>query len=254
MDDNALESADYADVAAELYDALRGEDPLPGEYAFYARELARIEGPHLEIGCGTGRILLRLLQAGIDVEGLDCSQDMLRICREKARDADLAPTLHHQSMEAMCLPRRYGAIFVPLATIMLLKDHYELASALRAFHRHLRPAGRVFFSIYLRPPLLASSLWRTLGGLAARGGQVRVSHALEVEPTGAAVAERFKFERSEDGEVLGVHRICLRFWSAADMTAFLAEGGYDDIQVTADHTGAAPSCSSRVLVFHARRA
>jgi SAM-dependent methyltransferase len=247
------ESPDYADVAAEFYDALRGHDPLPGEYEFYARELARIPGPHLEIGCGTGRILLRLLQAGIEAEGLDCSADMLLICREKAAALGLSPTLHHRAMQDMAPAARYGAIFAPLATMMLLEDRREVLAALAAFRRQLRPGGRLFFSTFRRPGGLTGSPWRLVGALAARGGSVRVWQALDVEPGGDAVVERFRFDGEGEGGPLGpVHRIRLRFWEAAEMTALLEASGYDEVAVTADHRDAAPTADTPVLMFRSR--
>ena len=51
-------------------------------------------GPALEIGCGTGRLTIPYLEAGLDVEGLDSSGQMLEICRTKAAARGLLPVLH----------------------------------------------------------------------------------------------------------------------------------------------------------------
>src|SRR5712692_7287671 len=40
-------------------------------------------GPILELGCGTGRVLLELAKAGHQITGLDLSRRMLARCREK---------------------------------------------------------------------------------------------------------------------------------------------------------------------------
>lgn len=246
------ELSEYTGIAAELYDALRGEDPIPGEYGFYANELARVPGPHLEIGCGTGRILLRLLGAGIAAEGLDSSPDMLRICEQKARPMNLAPTLHLQDMLHMRLSRRYGVIFAPLATMMLLRNEGEVRKALGAWHLHLRAGGCMLFSIYVPPERIGASAMQLVGTVKHQGRPLRVWHAHEQDPTANAIVERFRFE-DQHGAILGTHRIRLLFWSPDAMRALLGSLGYRNIEVMSDHTDAGPSAGTRMLVFRAAR-
>jgi SAM-dependent methyltransferase len=53
-------------------------------------------GPTLDVACGTGRLLLPWLRAGLDVDGCDVSADMIRLCREQAEREGLVPTLFVQ--------------------------------------------------------------------------------------------------------------------------------------------------------------
>ena len=69
------------------------------EYADYMEDLPalqayaqRTDGPLLELGCGTGRLLIPLARAGYAVTGVDLSPEMLAIPREKRGAADLAET------------------------------------------------------------------------------------------------------------------------------------------------------------------
>jgi len=50
----------------------------PEGLAYYGAAIERFGQPALDLGRGTGRILLPLLAAGYDVEGIDISADMLR--------------------------------------------------------------------------------------------------------------------------------------------------------------------------------
>src|SRR3954462_148981 len=56
------------------------------DVAFYVDEAKNAIGPVLELGCGTGRILIPTAQAGIEITGLDASESMLARCREKLRN------------------------------------------------------------------------------------------------------------------------------------------------------------------------
>src|SRR5438128_1166120 len=68
-------------------------------------------GPVLEPMCGSGRFLLALLAAGIDVDGIDASAAMLDACRRHAAARGLAPSLHAAALERLALPRRYALAF-----------------------------------------------------------------------------------------------------------------------------------------------
>jgi hypothetical protein len=53
----------------DVYDLVLND--LPYGVDFYVELAREAHGPVLEIACGTGRILLPCLQAGVDIEGLD---------------------------------------------------------------------------------------------------------------------------------------------------------------------------------------
>ena len=61
----------YEGVLADAYDAWLPGDATFADDVVYERLLAEVDGPVLELGCGTGRPLLRWLAAGHDVEGVD---------------------------------------------------------------------------------------------------------------------------------------------------------------------------------------
>src|SRR5262249_60744761 len=65
----------------------------------------RAPGPVLDVGCGTGRVLLRLLEAGIDADGIDNSAPMLARARTRASTAGHNPSLTLPAMRDFTLPR-----------------------------------------------------------------------------------------------------------------------------------------------------
>ncbi|MGH7151237.1 MAG: methyltransferase domain-containing protein, partial [Planctomycetota bacterium] len=95
----------------ELYDRLLGDLPYGRE--FYLGLARQARGPTLEVGCGTGRVLLRLLEAGLDVEGLDLHAPMLERLKEKARAKGLPARVFEGDMRGFRLPRRYALVVIP---------------------------------------------------------------------------------------------------------------------------------------------
>ena len=81
------------------------------EIEYFQRFVERGQ-PALDVACGTGRLLIPWLKAGLDVEGVDISDDMLALCRERGEREGLSPTLYAQSMHELDLPRRYRTIVV----------------------------------------------------------------------------------------------------------------------------------------------
>src|SRR5205823_9426190 len=67
---------------ADLYDFVRPYRDRQ-DVAFFVDAAKEAGGPVLEVGCGTGRILIPTARAGVDIVGLDLSSRMLGVCRER---------------------------------------------------------------------------------------------------------------------------------------------------------------------------
>ena len=94
----------YGSLCSELYDLTK---PVGGHYPdvpYYLKRLAGLGGRILEAAVGTGRLLVPLLRAGLQVEGIDDSPEMLGYCRRNCTAAGLKPTLYCGALETMDLP------------------------------------------------------------------------------------------------------------------------------------------------------
>jgi len=115
------------------------------ERAWYERFARRTGGPVLDLACGTGRLLGPIASAGFDVAGVDLSQTMLDLARQ--RIAGLPPTvrqriqLHRQDMSRFQLDRRFGLAYIADNSFRELKTRPQHLSCLRCVYDHLRPGG-----------------------------------------------------------------------------------------------------------------
>lgn len=135
----------YTGLAALHWSAY--DDPTP-DHDFFERVIEQSGTPALDVGCGAGRLLRRFLAAGLEVDGVDISADMLAVCRAKCQAEGLTPTLYESPMQALDLPRRYRTIFIPCGTFVCVMDREAALETLRRFHRHLLPGGTLVFNIY----------------------------------------------------------------------------------------------------------
>ena len=112
-------------------------------------ELARSAGgPVLEVGCGTGRVHLPLLQAGVDAEGFDLLPAMLDELRRKAKALGLTPRVHEADMRDFALPRRYALILITFRAFLHNLTTAEQLATLRACRDHLAAGGRLVLDLF----------------------------------------------------------------------------------------------------------
>jgi len=123
----------------ELYDLLF--EPFDFDAAYWLQAAREAGGPVLEVGCGTGRILLRLLEAGLDAEGLDASEPMLLRLRSKAAAKGLRAAAVAGDMRDFSLPRRYALVFCAFNGFAHCETTEDQIRALRCWREHLAPGG-----------------------------------------------------------------------------------------------------------------
>jgi SAM-dependent methyltransferase len=142
--DNNLEQTPFDD--GELYDVLLGDLPYGREYYL---DLARqANGPVLDLACGTGRILIPCLQAGVDVEGVDLHLPMLQRLRDKAQRLEAEPLLHQADMRQFRLARQFALIMIPFNSFVHNLATTSQIETLECCRDHLLPGGILAFDAF----------------------------------------------------------------------------------------------------------
>ncbi len=134
----------------ELYDVVY-EDYLE-DIPFYVEEAQRAHGPCLELGCGTGRVLIPVASAGVEVTGLDSSAPMVARARRKvaALPAEVRERIivDEGDMRTFDLGRKFALIYVPFRAFLHLLSTSDQIAALRKIHDHLLPGGRLALNFF----------------------------------------------------------------------------------------------------------
>lgn len=141
-----LEIKKFTGLAAEFFDVLHG--PISNaEIEFYDQLVKDRDKKVLIVGCGTGRLLLSLLQRGIKADGIDPSLDMIEICNKKIIRNKREARLYPFSMENFQLQTKYGHIFVPGETFMLILNRADALAALKNAWSHLETGGQMVIEL-----------------------------------------------------------------------------------------------------------
>jgi SAM-dependent methyltransferase len=130
----------------DLYDLLF--DPLDYDFEFYLEAARAADGPILDVACGTGRVMLPLLRAGLDVDGVDLSAAMLQRCADKVKREGFAPRLERASMSEFRMPRRYAMVMIPFNAFAHNLSSDEQIATLSRCREALAPQGRLIFDVF----------------------------------------------------------------------------------------------------------
>lgn len=125
---------------------------------FYLDLARAAEGKILELGCGTGRILIPTAAAGCDIVGLDLSDPMLARCREKLRkqpkEVRDRVRLVRGNMASFDLKEVFALITTPFRSFQHLLAVEDQLSCLRCANRHLEKGGRLVLDVFQVNPRL----------------------------------------------------------------------------------------------------
>ena len=136
---------------AELYDHVdlyRHRDDV----GFFVDSALEAAGPVLELGCGTGRVLIPTAHAGVAIVGLDVSPGMLEVCESKLAQEPSEVRdrveLVHGDMRDFRLDRTFDLVTVPFRGFQHLTTVAEQVSSLVCVRDHLKHGGRVILDLF----------------------------------------------------------------------------------------------------------
>jgi SAM-dependent methyltransferase len=242
------------------------------EIAYFQKHVERGQ-PALDVACGTGRLLIPFVKAGLDVDGCDVSADMIALCRERAEREGLSPTLFVQPMAELDPPRIYRTIYV-CGGFGLGSTREQDAEALNRFHANLEPGGTLVLDN--ENPYADEFSWRwwareerktlprpwqkPLEEAERRLGSDGAEYALQARVTGfdpleQQVSSEMRAGMWVDGEFVReeLHTLQLILYFRNELLLLLERAGFTDVVVHGDHHEEPPTADSNFLVFVARK-
>ena len=206
------------DRVARYYDAhVRTELDLP----FWVEQCRRHAGPHVELMCGTGRISLAILRAGIELCCVDYSAQLLARLQAKLAAEPALPEraqLVCADVRELELPRAHGFAFVGFHAIAELAEPEDLRRAIERIAAALAPGGVVMLSMHeprVRGPE-CNGEWVELGThpipeQADATVEVRGRWLLDSASSGLVCGEQLYIERDAEGRERARTSLPVRF-------------------------------------------
>jgi len=134
--------------AAKYYDA---NPVFPNDIPFYQVRIPFPRARILELGCGTGRVLVSLLDHCGYIHGIDHSEAMLARCRAKLCERSVAPSkacAELGDITRLSLPMQFDFVIAPFRVLQTLESNEEVDGLFQSIRRHLTPSGSCILNAF----------------------------------------------------------------------------------------------------------
>ena len=238
---------------AVSYDRLTNDVDYEATVAFY-NEILKREGlkprTAVDLACGTGSVTAILARQGLDVTGVDLSEEMLTVAMEKVMDMEHPPRFICQSLQTLKLPRGVDLATCALDSLDYITDPADCAEAIRRVYKALNPGGIFIFDV------------NTPEKLRAMDGQVFLDEDDDVycvwrgefdEETNICSYGMDLFQRRSNLWERSFEEHREYAYSQAQLTEYLKAAGFTHIEVYADRKFTAPAEGEQRIYFKARK-
>ncbi len=246
----------YGKLSAEVYDLDKYIGKSYGDVEYYYDRLKDVKGKILEPAVGNGRILIPLLEQGLDVEGFDLSNDMLDLCKRNGDQAGFKPNIYKLNMANFSLTQKYAAVIVPTGSFLLLHKREESVAALQCFYDHLEAGGKLIVDIFLPDTFKKGYVSkRTMHN--PEGDMITLEETLvEVEPIHQFSIFHNKYEKWSEDKLIDseLEIFPLKWYGVEEFRLTLEKIGFKNIIVSSDYKyNQYPTKADDIITFEAIR-
>jgi len=238
---------------AVSYDRLTNDVDYEATVAFYNAILNR-ERLHprtaVDLACGTGSVTAILARQGLQVIGVDMSEEMLTVAMEKVMDMAQPPRFICQKLQELYLPRGVDLAVCALDSLDYVTDPADCKEAIRRIYKVLNPGGIFIFDV------------NTPEKLRAMDGQVFLDEDDDVycvwrgefdESTNICSYGMDLFQRRGDVWERSFEEHREYAYSEAQLREYLKAAGFTHIEVYADRLFEAPRPGEQRIYIKARK-
>ena len=238
---------------AQSYDRLTNDVDYEATVDFYYEILKR-EGLRprtaVDLACGTGSVTAILAKKGLQVTGVDMSEEMLTVAQQKAAELDNQPRFVCQPLQELRLPRGVDMTVCALDSLDYITDPKDCKEAIRRVYKALNPGGIFIFDV------------NTPEKLRAMDGQVFLDEDDDVycvwrgefdEQTNICSYGMDLFQRHGAVWERSFEEHCEYAYSAQQLTGYLKAAGFTHIRVYADRLFEAPREGEQRIYIKARK-
>lgn len=235
------------------YDRLTNDVEYGAVVDFY-NQILKKEGlkprTAVDLACGTGSVAILLAKQGLQVIGVDMSEDMLCVASQKAMDCDNPPVFVCQKLQQLQLPKGVDLAVCALDSLDYVTDPKDCEEAIRRVYKVLNPGGCFIFDV------------NTPEKLRAMDGQVFLDEDDDVYCVWRGQFDEVRnilsygmdlFQRRGSAWVRSFEEHREYAYSAYQLIGFLREAGFTNIEVFADRKFCQPAPGEQRIYLKARK-
>ena len=219
---------------ASIYDLIYQTKDYEGECNFleaifhkYNKDVKTI----LDLGCGTGGHMRILSKRGYQVVGIERSEYMLNLCKEKMENETIAGEIIQGDICSLNIGRQFDAVVAMFAVMGYQQTNHQLASAFKAAFNHMRHSGIFIFDGWYGPGVLANKPTRILKSIIKENKEFVRYTEPEVDAESHTVEVKFKIWVVEDNYIVSKddESHFVRFFFPREVEYYLEVAGFKQV-------------------------
>lgn len=246
-------SRESYDKIAAVYATDMGQSMAFDDVGYY-RQLCRAKGGCvLELGCGTGRILLPLLQSGIDIHGIDQSPGMLDELTRQAAALQLQPEVGLGTLVDFKVEQGFDVILAPYSVVTYLTEPDALTAFFYEVDKALLPGGLLLVDTFIPRDVVAFDTFRLDYRRPHREGILQREKRIATQGACNCIERRYTLLDANDKVLKSWMTLdTIRPWTGAELIGAAFAGGFQLIDKHFDYT-ALVSANQQFVELHFQR-
>ncbi len=242
---------EYPDFFARFYDLIYHQLRNGIDNNFFLNEVKNNKGKTLEIGVGTGRFFIDALKYDADVYGIDISNSMIEVLKNKLNN-DQYLRVSNQSIIDFSFDFKFDLIIAPFRVIMHIIKKEDQLAALNNVCKHLNPGGRFIFDAFI-PDLnqLIHGIDNKVDfeGEYDKGTKVRRIVSTNPDLINQLINVTFRLEWNEGDKLKSeAWDMALRFFFRFELEHLVERSDFSSYKILGDYSGNELNASSKEFI------
>lgn len=140
--------SEYPPAFARFYDQIYHFHRDDVDNKWFQEQISSVKGKILEVGCGTGRLLMEAHKNGADIYGIDISQPMIDILLSKM-DKKNYNRISRQNILDFRFDFKFDLVIAPFRVMMHMLEKKDQLKALDNVYNNLNEGGRFIFDAFI---------------------------------------------------------------------------------------------------------
>jgi SAM-dependent methyltransferase len=224
-----MNNPSYSTLVAKYYDLFL-QDNIE-DIEFFKKYILGNYKKVLELGCGTGRLLIPLLKSGVSIDGLDNSSEMISILENKLTDQKTK--IYNQSMDSFMCDDLYDLIFIGCGSFMLL-DYEKGLRCLDSIKNNLKPDGEILIDLFIPWDDInkkSNNSFDVVRNVSVSDERCLVYELFEIDIMNQTKKGTYKYEKYVNGILsrTEVNNLDIRWYYENEIYQLLQEKGFSNV-------------------------
>ena len=206
-------------------DYIKECDYLENLFKKYNQDIKSI----LDIGCGTGGHLIELKKRGYEVTGIDKSQHMLDIAKEKMEKDHIRCELYCSDITNFNIDRRFDVVISMFTVMGYMNTNEKLSKACKNIFNHINSNGNFIFDVWYGPGVLMEPPQK-ISRSEVLNNKKFIRHTVpQLDTKNHTVKVNYNFLEKENGKInFSEHEIhIVRYFFPQEISDILKKTGFD---------------------------